>query len=235
MPDKLESPAAVIFDMDGVLVNSNPFHVEKWAEFLTKRHIPFDTATLPAQILGQRNDYIFRLFFGPEVSALEMNRLEEELEENFRQAFRPHAKPLEGLEALIRELSAARVPMAVASSATRENIDFILDALRFRSFFRTVMSGDEVHKPKPHPEIYLKTAEKLGVQPAACVAFEDSFVGVEAVKAADMKCVAIASTFSAQQLRARTSADRVESDFCSVSLPVLRSLFSRDGQHARYD
>ncbi|MGH9446611.1 MAG: HAD family hydrolase [Terriglobia bacterium] len=223
--DLASLPAAAIFDMDGVLVDSNPFHLRKWAELLRDRNIPYDAADLPLQILGKRNDHAFRLFFGADMSQEKMRRLGEELEEHFRRAFRPHARPLPGLEALLRRLRGAGIPMAVASSAMRSNVEFIVDALQFRPFFRSVISGDDVRSPKPDPEIYLKSAEALGVKPEACVAFEDSFVGIEAVKAARMKCVAIASTFPIDGLRSQTSADLAVTDFTELSLEVLRQLF----------
>lgn len=213
--------------MDGVLVDSNPYHVQKWAEFLRNREIPYDEKELPQQILGQRNDHAFRFFFGQEITAEEMRRLEEDLEENFREAFRPHARPSPGLEVFIRELHAASVPIALASSAMRQNIEFIVDALGFRSFFQSILSGEDVQLPKPHPEIYLKSAENLGMEPADCVAFEDSFVGIEAVKAAGMKCVAIASTFPFEELRKRTRADWVATGFEEVTLEKVRGLFAR--------
>jgi len=232
MQAKAELPAAVIFDMDGVLVNSNPFHVQKWAELLNNHKIPFNEEALPRQILGQRNDHAFRLFFGAQMEEEEMRRLEASLEENFRQAFRLHAKPMPGLEALIVQLRAAGIPIALASSAMPENIDFVVDTLGFRPYFSSMMSGDDVHLPKPHPEIYLKTAGRLGVEPNACVAFEDSFVGIEAVKSAGMKCIAISSTFPAQELRTRTGADLVASDFQKLSLPLLRAMFLPNGRQS---
>ncbi|MGH9355350.1 MAG: HAD family hydrolase [Terriglobia bacterium] len=227
MQTKVKLFAAAIFDMDGVLVNSNPFHVEKWAELLNERKIPFDQEGLSRQILGQRNDHVFRLFFGAEMDEEDMRNLEKRLEENFRQAFRAHARPLRGLQALLRQLQAAGIPVALASSAMRENVDFVVDALGFRPYFRSIISGDDVRFPKPHPEIYLETAERLRVEPSACVAFEDSFVGIESAKAAGMKCVAIASTFPAGELRANTGADLVARDFQKLSLPVLQALFAR--------
>ena len=229
MQIKAELPAAVIFDMDGVLVNSNPFHVQKWAELLNDHKISFNEKELPRQILGQRNDHAFRLFFGSEMIEEEMRRLEARLEANFRQAFRLHARPLPGLEALILQLRAAKIPVALASSAMPQNIDFVVDTLGFRPYFSSIMSGDDVHLPKPHPEIYLKTAERLGVEPGACVAFEDSFVGIEAVKSAGMKCIAISSTFPAEELRTRTGADLVAPGFQKLSLPLLQAMFPPNG------
>lgn len=219
-------PAAAIFDMDGVLVDSNPFHVEKWMAFLKERKVSFNPQELPKQILGQRNDHAFRLFFGPSMTQEEMRRLGAELEEQFREAFRAHAKPLPGLELLLHQLEAAGIPLAVASSAMRENVEFVIDAIGLRRLFRVVMNGDEVLHPKPDPEIYLKTAERLGVRADACVAFEDSFAGIEAVKRAGMRCVAIASTFPPAELK-ETQADCVALSFQELSLDGLRRLFLR--------
>jgi beta-phosphoglucomutase len=216
-------PAAAIFDMDGVLVDSNPFHLRKWMDLLRENNIPYDPEELPQQILGKRNDDAFRLFFGPQLTWTERQRLSQKLEERFRAAFGPYAKPLPGLEALIRQLQGAGIPMAVASSAMRPNVEFVVDALAFRTFFRVLISGDDVRFPKPHPEIYLKTAEELGVQPAACVAFEDSFPGIGAVKAAGMKCVAIGSTFPIEDLRA--CADLAVHTFEDLSMEKLQQLF----------
>jgi len=218
-------PAAVIFDMDGVLVNSNPYHLQKWIDLFNEHHIPFDEAALPEQTLGWRNDTTFRLFFGSQLTSEDIHRLNEELEAKFRKAFGPHAKPLPGVQSLIVECHAAGVPMAVASSAIRKNVEFVLEALQWRPYFCCLVTGDEVSHPKPHPEIYVKTAQELGLAPAFCLAFEDSFVGVEAAKRAGVKCVAIASTFPAEELRKRTEADVVAPGFEGITLNTLRGLF----------
>jgi beta-phosphoglucomutase len=225
MQKKHERPAAIIFDVDGVLVDSNPFHLQKWAEFLKEHGVPFNPDDLPNNILGQRNDAIIRFFFGQEVSDRDILRLGEEVEERFRQVFRPHAKPLPGLSSLIASCHRAAIPMAVASSAMAKNVEFIVEVLGFRSHFRCLVTGDQVTHPKPHPEIYLKTAERLGIDPAWCVTFEDSFVGVESAKGAGMKCVAIASTFPLEELRERTRADLIVRSFEDLTLDALRQLF----------
>jgi beta-phosphoglucomutase len=220
-------PAAAIFDMDGVLIDSNPFHIQKWAKLLRERGIPYDAAQLPKQILGSRNDTVFRLFFGRQLRDDEIERLSDELEARFRAVFLPHAQPLPGLTTLMDECQAAAIPMAVASSAMTKNVDFVVDALNLRPYFRWIVTGDEVSRPKPDPEIYLKTAERLELAPAKCVAFEDSFVGIESAKQAGMKCVGIASTFPAQELRGQTPADLVVKGFEELSLARLRALFDK--------
>lgn len=214
-------PAGVVFDMDGVLIDSNPFHVRKWVEMLKEHGVPYDPRDLSTQVIGQRNDTAFRYFFGPQLSEADIEHLSEELEARFRAAFRP--EPLRGLETLVRACHAARVPMAVASSAMTKNIEFVVDRLGLRRYFRYLVSGDEVSRPKPDPEIYLKTARKMGLDPIGCVAFEDSFVGLESARGAGMKCVAIASTFPIEELKSR--ADLAVESFEDLSLERLRQLF----------
>jgi len=219
-------PAAVIFDMDGVLVNTNPFHVQKWEALLAEHGISFDRTALPRQVLGPPNDSILRHFFGDGTTAEDRGRLSEELEARFRRAFAPHAKPLPGVERLIAECQENGIRLAVASSAISKNVDFIVDALELRAYFHIILTADEVTQAKPHPEIFEKAAHKLGLAPADCVVIEDSFVGIEAAKRAGMKCVAVASTFPAQELRAHTQADLVVQTLEALNLQKLRELFS---------
>jgi beta-phosphoglucomutase-like phosphatase (HAD superfamily) len=119
------------------------------------------------------------------------------------------------------------VLVALASAAMSKNVNFILDALKLRSYFHVILTGDEITQSKPHPEIFTKTAQKLGLLPAGCVALEDSFVGIEAAKGAGMKCVAVASTFPAPELAAHTQADLVIQTLEALNLEKLRQLFGR--------
>ena len=220
-------PAAVIFDMDGVLVDTNPFHIQKWEALLTEYSIAFDRKELPRQVLGPGNDLTLRHFFGKRITVKDRQRLSEELEARFRRAFAPHAKPFAGVERLIAECQEQGVLVALASAAMSKNVNSILDVLKLRPYFHAVLTSDEITQSKPHPEIFVKTAQKLGLPPAACVALEDSFAGIEAAKRAGMKCVAVASTFPAPELRACTQADLVVQTLEAVDLTKLRELFAR--------
>jgi HAD superfamily hydrolase (TIGR01509 family) len=219
-------PAAVIFDLDGVLIDSSPYHYRKWVQFFTERGVAFDPEKLPRQILGPRNDVILRQFFGNRLTEGEIRFLTQDLERRFREAIGPHAQPLPGIPTLIKGIHAAGIPMAVASSAVAKNVEFIVAALGLKSYFRFLLNGDEVTHPKPDPEIYLQAAAKLGKPAAACVVFEDTYVGVEAAKRAGMKCVAIASTFSSEELRSHTKADLVVETVEGLTVKNLRDLFA---------
>jgi beta-phosphoglucomutase-like phosphatase (HAD superfamily) len=210
--------------MDGVMVDSNPYHLQKWLEYLTERGIAYEKEEMPRLIFGMRNDTLIRHLFGENITNEESRRISEELEARFRRVFKP--APLAGLERLIGECVAAQIPLAVASSAMSKNVEFVVSSLSFGSAFRCLISGDEVTHPKPDPEIYLKVASKLAVNPADCVAFEDSFVGIAAAKNAGMKCVAIASSFPLNDLLAQTGADMAVRDFTELSLGELRKPFA---------
>lgn len=218
-------PAAAIFDMDGVLVNSNPFHVQKWIEFLKAHRIPFDANAVPRQILGMHNDDAFRTYFGSSLTEAQMRQMGADLEAQFRKTFRPHARPVPGLLKLLNELVQADIPMAVASSAIRANVEFVIDTLALGRFFKALVTGDDVTAHKPAPDIYERAAREIGVEPINCVAFEDSLPGIEAARAAGMKCVAIASTFPMPELRAKSRADLVVESFEGLTLAALRGLF----------
>ena len=222
-----DAPDAVIFDMDGVLIDSNPFHLQIWRDFLIRQHVPFDSEKLPSQIFGQRDDKALRMFLGADLTEEQVQRWSEELEANFREAFRPHAQALPGVNGLIKECHEAGIPMAVASSAMKKNVDFVVEALKLGSYFKSIVSGDEVKRPKPDPEIYLLAARDLGADPTRTIGFEDSPIGIEAVVDAGMKCVAIASTFSEQELREGTRAHCVVRSFEELRLGRLRDLFEQ--------
>ena len=217
-------PSALVFDMDGVLIDSNPFHLQKWARFLDERGVPYTRQELMKHVLGHHSEYTFRYFFGDRFANNKITQLSNDFEASFRQAFGGHIKPLPGLVPLLTECHAASIPMAVASSAIGSNVEFIVDALGFRPYFRCIVSADHVQYLKPHPEIYLRTVEMLGFPPSACIAFEDSTVGIESAKAARLFCVAIASTISADKLRRHGQADLIVESFEELNLERLRAL-----------
>lgn len=218
-------PAAIIFDMDGVLVDSNPVHLRKWMDFFEAHGIPYDENELPNIVLGPSNEVIIRRHFGEEITPEQLAELGAELEADFRKEIGAHARPFPGVRHFIEECHAQGIAMAVASAGIARNVNFLVSAMGLGEYFREVLPVESISHPKPHPEIYLKTAGKLGVDPTACAVFEDSFVGIEAAKRAGMKCVAIASTFPAEVLRRETHADLIVPSFEAVSLQTLHDLF----------
>jgi beta-phosphoglucomutase len=177
-------------------------------------------------VLGPPNAALFRRYLGEDLTREQLAEFSEELEANFRREIGPHIRAFPGVRRFIEECHVRGILMAVASAAIAKNVDFLLAALGMRDYFLEVLAVDEITHGKPDPEIYLKTAGRLRVNPGACAVFEDSFVGIEAAKRAGMKCVAVASTFTTEDLRRQSRADLIVPSFEAVSLQTLRHLFN---------
>jgi beta-phosphoglucomutase len=186
-------PKAFIFDMDGVIVNSNPLHRQVWTEFNAAHGIQ-TTDAMFERMYGKRTDEVIRDFYGddlPEADVLAMGAAKEAL---YREMMRPQLEAC--LVPGVREFMAAYAawPMAVATNAEPANLDFVLEAAQLGPYIRVRVNGYEVEHPKPAPDIYLKAAAALGVDPAHCVVFEDSHSGVAAGLAAGMRVVGLTTT-----------------------------------------
>lgn len=176
------------------MVHSHPVHYKVW-EVFNRRYGLETTAAMQERNLGKRNDEIIRDFFGEDLSAAEIATRSAAKEELYRQLVTGRTEELlvPGLRAFLERHR--RAPMALASNAEPENIALLLDEAGLRPYFRVVLDGNRVTSPKPHPEIYLRAAELLGVPPSRCVVFEDSLTGVAAGRAAGMKVIGIRTTF----------------------------------------
>jgi HAD superfamily hydrolase (TIGR01509 family) len=207
--------------MDGVITASNPYHRRAW-QAVCRRHGKHVPASKFTKIYGRINAEIVEFLFGRRLTRAEILRYAEEKEALYRAAYRAHAKPVAGLLDLLKKLKAARVPRAVATSAPTANVRMILSRTGARRYFRTVVDSTGIKKGKPHPDIFLRAAHKLGVPPSRCVVFEDSLAGIEAAHRAGMKVVGITTTHSRREL---SHADRVIRDFRGLSPESLEALW----------
>ena len=185
---------ALIFDMDGVIVDSNPVHREAWVAF----NRGYGLETTPAMLermYGKRNDEIIGDYFGDGLGLEEVVARSRAKEELYREmaGSRIEQMLLPGLRAFLDRYRA--VPMAVASNAEPENVAFVLDRAGLRPYFRVVVDGRQVIHPKPHPDVYLRAAALLEVAPANCIVMEDSPTGVAAAKAAGMRVIGVRTTY----------------------------------------
>ena len=185
---------ALIFDMDGVIVDSNGMHRASWEAFNLRYGLE-TTEEMHQRMYGKRNDQIVRDFFGDAISVAEVDLRGRAKEQLYREMMAGHTEELlvPGLRDFLERHR--DLPMAVASNAEPENVAFILDELRLRPFFRVLVDGHQVHNPKPHPDVYLRAAELLQVAPADCIVFEDSHSGAAAAVAAGMRVVGLRTTF----------------------------------------
>jgi beta-phosphoglucomutase family hydrolase len=197
LPPQTETPLAhglaLIFDMDGVMVDSNPLHREAWIAFNRRYGLETSEAMLQG-MYGRRNDLIVRDFFGDSLSPEEVAARGAAKEELYRQmvAGRVEKMLVPGLRVFLDFYRG--VPMAVASNAEPENVNFLLDRAGLRPYFRVVVDGHQARHPKPHPEIYLRAAAKLDIAPPNCIVFEDSHTGIAAARAAGMRVIGIRTT-----------------------------------------
>ena len=190
---------AVIFDMDGTLVDSIPFHKEAWLRFLRNHEIYSDAESFHAENHGTIEEMMFR-FFGSGLSKSQLFQFSEEKERIYREIYRPRIKEVEGLTNFLESIFLRKVRIGLATMGDQSNIDFTLDSLGVRRFFHSTTGGHEVKKGKPDPEIYELALRKVGMKASDCLAFEDSIGGVRSAISAGIKVFGITSTHTREEL-----------------------------------
>lgn len=213
---------AVIFDMDGVLVDSHAAHKRAWRRLLDSAGRTVTDAEFEFIFDGRKRQDILRYFWG-ELSADEMHELGRQKELFFREEA-AELKPIRGVKEFLTRLGPERLKLAVASAGSNSRVHYVLEQLKLRDYFEAVVSGDEVTSGKPDPAIFRLASVRLGVNADRVVVFEDSVSGVKAAKAAGMKCVGIANRGRADILLA-AGADQVVADFVAFSVGGLHRLF----------
>jgi beta-phosphoglucomutase family hydrolase len=195
-------PQAVIFDLDGTLADNMDWHTQAFDAFLRRRGMGRFTMAWRHRTDGKRNSEIFPMLFGRPLSADDLRAYAEEKESLYRELSTARLRPMAGALELLGHLAAADIKVAVATSAPEANVEHTLRETGLAPVFPVVARGDQVKRGKPAPDVFLYAARLLGVEPASCLAFEDAPIGVAAARAADMRCVAITSSFSADTFAA---------------------------------
>ena len=191
------SPRAVIFDIDGTIVDNMHLHAEAFAVFAGRHGLPPLTTDDRARLDGRRNSEIFPILFKREVPREEWIAYEQEKEGLYRELSRGRLAPMKGLHQLIDRLKEDRIPVALATSAPRLNVEHTLAELELTDAFAVIVRGDEVARGKPAPDVFIEAARRLGAEPADCLVFEDAPMGIEAAQAAGMRVVALTTSFAA--------------------------------------
>lgn len=190
---------AVIWDMDGVIVDTGPYHYRAWRQVFGERGIEFTESEFQTHF-GQRNDTIIRSALGQKTTLEDIKTIACQKEEIFRKIARENLRALPGAVELIKSLREHDFKIGLASSAPYENIWLVLEGLRIKEYFDAIVSGHEVTEGKPSPQAFLLAASKLGVAPAGCVVVEDAVAGVAGCKRAGMRCLAVTNTNRASEL-----------------------------------
>lgn len=207
-------PKAVIFDIDGTIVDNMHLHAEAFAVFAERHGLPALIAADRARLDGRRNSEIFPILFKRDVPREEWQAYEHEKESLYRELSRGRLTPMKGLHDFIARLRADGIGVALATSAPEPNVAHTLSELGLTDDFPIIVRGDQVPRGKPAPDVFLEAARRLGVQPADCLVFEDAPMGVEAGKAAGMVVVALTTSFTEDHFRSLPLApDLVCADF----------------------
>lgn len=184
--------SAFIFDLNGTMIDDMDFHLKVWTEILNKDlGADLTEAEVRKNMYGKNHELLERVFGKSRFTLAEADKISREKEDRYQALYRPHLKLIEGLPAFLQRAYEKNLPMAIGSAAIPYNIDFVLDELDIKHYFKSIVSANDVDLSKPHPETFLKAANQLNVPSVDCVVFEDAPKGVEAAFNAGMQCVVI--------------------------------------------
>jgi beta-phosphoglucomutase len=218
---------AVIFDMDGVIIDSHPAHRTAWRKFLHELGKDVSESDLDFILDGRKRADILRYFLG-DLSEADLERHGKHKDEFFKQVS-IDVNPIPGVLALLTKLEARKVPMAVATSATESRARSTLSHLRLTERLKVVVTGSDVKEGKPDPAIYQLTCSRLNVDPNDAVAFEDAVSGVQAASKAGLRCIGVSNDTYAEKLR-QAGAQMVIPDFVDTSVEQLETLLNANGR-----
>jgi len=212
---------AFIFDMDGTIVDNMAFHTDSWIAFFARRGKTYDPDAFFRETAGAQVREILRERLDADIPDDEIAVLAQEKEALYREMYAPHRSAIRGFEDFVTRARADGVKLAVATSAPPANIVFTLDELDLRRHFDAVVGAADVARGKPHPDVFLKAAEKLGAPPADCIVFEDAPMGVEAARRAGMRTVVITSTLPADAFREFDNVVRIVAHYEELDIGEL--------------
>ena len=210
------SYSAFIFDMDGTLVDNMRIHNRIWSNLLAQKGVIISEDEFHRKTTGKTTPEILRMLFGSQMSEEEIVQFAEHKEEIYRKDFRPFLQPVPGAEVFLAGARRLGVAIGLATSAGKKNIEYVLTGTLLSGYFDAVVSGEDVRRGKPDPDIFLLAAQKLNVPTRQCLVFEDSPLGIEAARLAGMRAVAITTTIPANEFVKIENVIGVVKDFTEV-------------------
>ena len=191
-----------IFDMDGVVIDSNPYHKIAWEKFLNGQGISFDDQLFDNVLSGRTGPTSLRLIFGEDLSQEKLDLYLEEVDNNYQNILRQteDVRPIAGVHAFLDQLTQNGYRLALATSAPVLNIELGLEKLKLENTFEHIVGKVDVSHGKPHPEVYLTSLSLLGLAAENCIVFEDSKAGIQSARSAGIQVVGIASGHSREEL-----------------------------------
>ncbi|SRR5258706_5054919 len=194
------NPFAFVFDMDGVIVDTNPYHKIALRQFAEKYGYSLSEEELVKKIYGRTNKEWIPNLFGRTLSAQQVQKLGEEKEKLFRDLYEKDIVEVAGLTKFLDQAMQLNLKLAIGTSAPRSNVDFVLAKTGIEKYFPVILDESHVTHGKPNPEIYINCAAALNYPASQCIVFEDSLSGVAAAREAGCPVVGVATTHSAQEL-----------------------------------
>jgi beta-phosphoglucomutase len=204
---------AVIFDLDGTMLDNNPYHLKAFKKYLQNINRQVSDEEYNAKINGRTNRDVMEYLYQKKLSEEELMPFVEEKEGMYRELYKADIAPVKGLLELLRILEDNNIPMGIATSGIQPNIDFMFDNVPVKKYFKVVVNSSHIKKGKPDPEIFLKAADLLQIPASGCLVFEDSIVGITSAKAAGMKVIAVATTHQKDEL---AIADMIIDDYTDL-------------------
>ncbi|MDF2430539.1 MAG: beta-phosphoglucomutase [Mucilaginibacter sp.] len=213
---------AFIFDLNGTMINDMTYHTRAWQNLLNNElGGNFSWDEIKPQMYGKNPEVLVRMFGPDRFTMDEMTSLSYEKEKKYQQEFLPHLELLPGLHEFLEKAYQKGIPMAIGSAAIPFNIDFVLDNLNIRHYFKAIISADDVLLSKPDPETFIKAAQLLNISPVDCLVFEDVPKGAEAAANAGMEAVVITTTHQPDEFKYLPNVIHFANDFTDRFLKEL--------------
>jgi len=213
---------AFIFDLNGTMVNDMPYHTKAWHSLLNDElGGNFTIDEVKPQMYGKNQEVLVRMFGANRFTADEMDRISIEKEKKYQREFLPYLELLPGLHEFLELAYQKGIPMAIGTAAIPINIDFVLDNLYIRHYFKAIVSADDVTFSKPNPETFLKAAELMSVPPTDCLVFEDVPKGAETAANAGMQAVIITTTHKPEEFSQLQNVIHFAPDFNDPFIKAL--------------
>ena len=191
---------ALIFDMDGTMIESMPWHARSWVTFAERHGLKLDVSDILARTTGRTGVECMHELFERELSDDEAQAMVHEKEEIYRELFHDKFEEVAGFTAFSKAAVARGLKVAVGTAGDKHNIEFAMSRLKMDPLPLAIVGGDEGFSGKPTPAIFLEAARRIGVAPERCVVFEDAPFGIEAARRGGMRAVAVCSTHTAAEL-----------------------------------
>ena len=209
---------AIIFDLDGTLVDSLPYHHESWRIFFKNNNLEeHDFSEVLKEYKGGGTLELMTSVFGDMYTKDELKKMTDDKEIIFRDIYKSKIYPIEGLNKFLDNLKENNILLSIGSNAIRKNVLMTIEELGITGYFSSIICGDEVSKGKPDPEMYLKTLSNLKMDKNECIIFEDSIEGVTAAKNAGIKSIGVTSSQSSEILKS-FGAFKTINDYTEISL-----------------